>query len=239
MSNKDNIKETENKINPEKDIQGEKDKNNNEKNENKDGKNKEEEKDNNIIIENQEDEKEEDTKNINNEDSTGIIDKEDVEHKKEDTKDEIEKDIPESILNTEQDNEPEKNLGEKESQDFPEEEVYRNDSSGLIEQGDGIVEWHIENIFNEDGKRYSKRELKSNPPLLIIKDNYGDEATFILTEKLALHLRDSMNLVYNAYYNIETKGYKEDATKWWMRKTLPLLVIAVLLAISILLSFIQ
>lgn len=128
-------------------------------------------------------------------------------------------------------------VNEKENDEFLEEEVYRNDSSGLIEQDDGIVEWHIENIFSEEGKRYNRRELKSNPPLLVIKDNYGDEATFILTEKLALHLRDSMNLVYNAYYNVETKGYNEDSTKWWMRKTLPLIVIAVLLAISIILSF--
>lgn len=75
--------------------------------------------------------------------------------------------------------------------------------SSLIEQNSDnkIVYYEVENIYsNKNKRRYKNRyKLRSNPPILIIKDDSGNEASFVLTENLTDELSDTLKQVKKAY----------------------------------------
>lgn len=74
--------------------------------------------------------------------------------------------------------------------------------SSLIEQEDRLVYYEVENIYsNHKNKRFrNKMNLKKDPPILIIKDDYDNEANFLLTENLTDELLNTLSEVKRAYY---------------------------------------
>lgn len=74
--------------------------------------------------------------------------------------------------------------------------------SSLVEQKDRLVYYEIENIYrNPKSKAYKNRLLlRRSPPILIIKDDFDNEANFFLTENLTDELIDSLQQVKRAYY---------------------------------------
>lgn len=77
--------------------------------------------------------------------------------------------------------------------------------SSLVDQKERIVYYEIENIYsNEENKRYkNKMQLKKSPPILIVKDDFGNEAIFYLTENLTDELTHTLKEVKRAYYGFD------------------------------------
>lgn len=74
--------------------------------------------------------------------------------------------------------------------------------SSLLQQEDRLIYYEVENIYkSENSKVYrNKLSLKNSPPMLIIKDDYENEATFKLTENLVDELTNTLHEVKRAYY---------------------------------------
>ncbi|HHT98336.1 MAG TPA: hypothetical protein GXZ90_10640 [Clostridiales bacterium] len=74
--------------------------------------------------------------------------------------------------------------------------------SSLLQQEDRLIYYEVENIYkSESNKVYrNKLSLKNSPPMLIIKDDYENEATFKLTENLVDELTNTLHEVKRAYY---------------------------------------
>lgn len=77
--------------------------------------------------------------------------------------------------------------------------------SSLIEQDERLVYYEIENIYVDSKKRRYKNRLKlrKNPPVLIVRDDYDNEASFYLTENLTEELINTLNQVQRAYYGFD------------------------------------
>lgn len=73
--------------------------------------------------------------------------------------------------------------------------------SSLIGQEERLVYYEIENIYRDSKKRMYKNKfsLKKEPPILIMRDNYGNQAEFYLTENLTDELIDTLGEVKRAY----------------------------------------
>lgn len=75
--------------------------------------------------------------------------------------------------------------------------------SSLIEQEDVVIYYEIEGIYKsnkKDKKEYkSSRDLRKEPPVLVMKDNIGNEAQFELTVNLVRELIDTLSEVDRAY----------------------------------------
>lgn len=73
--------------------------------------------------------------------------------------------------------------------------------SALVEQNDRIVYYEIENIYDNENKRTykNKMSLYKQPPILIIKDNVGNEVEFFLTKNLTNELLHTLNEVKRAH----------------------------------------
>ncbi len=80
---------------------------------------------------------------------------------------------------------------------------------GIFKQEEGVISWTIMNLFDENGKQYGKRELKLNPPVLVIEESSsGDRSEMILSKEFALSMSKLLNRVYYGYYGIEKKPRK-------------------------------
>ena len=77
--------------------------------------------------------------------------------------------------------------------------------SSLVDQKEQIVYYEVENIYsNEEKKKYrNKMQLKKDPPILIVKDDFGNEAIFYLTENLTDELVHTLKEVKRAYYGFD------------------------------------
>lgn len=77
--------------------------------------------------------------------------------------------------------------------------------SSLVDQKEQIVYYEVENIYsNEEKKKYrNKMQLKKDPPILIVKDDFGNEAIFYLTENLTDELIHTLKEVKRAYYGFD------------------------------------
>lgn len=116
-------------------------------------------------------------------------------------------------------------------------EIDRSEDRGLIEQNQSVVVWRIENLHDTDGKIFSPRALKANPPTLIISDGEDNEVTFLLTKNLAMHLNGAFSQVYHAYYGISTKSSDNPGSfAWNLKRSSPFIVIIVLLIVAFVLS---
>lgn len=103
----------------------------------------------------------------------------------------------------------EKDLATNETSDDSEEiEDLENDEliekdylSVLAEQSDRVVFYEISNIYKNEKKREYKNkfELRKDPPILEIKDNFGGEVDFLLTENFAKELMAGLKEVDRAY----------------------------------------
>jgi len=78
----------------------------------------------------------------------------------------------------------------------------------IFKQDDGVVSWKIENLFDAEGKQYSKRELNANPPVLTIEGSNEAKAEFILTKDFSRSMSEILNRVHYGYYGLEKKPKK-------------------------------
>lgn len=123
------------------------------------------------------------------------------------------------------------------TEEFNDKEIDRSEDRGLIEQNQSVVVWRIENLHDTDGKIFSPRALKANPPTLIVSDGEDNEVTFLLTKNLAMHLNGAFSQVYHAYYGISTKSSDNPGSfAWNLKRSSPFIVIIVLLIVAFVLS---
>lgn len=78
--------------------------------------------------------------------------------------------------------------------------------SSLVEQNDRVVYYSIENIYQSKSRRRFKNRMKlrKEPPVLIIKDDLGNEAIFYLTENLTDELSETLRQIKRAYYGFSS-----------------------------------
>lgn len=78
--------------------------------------------------------------------------------------------------------------------------------SSLIKQEDRLVYFEIENIYNNPKKKVFRNRFKmrKDPPILVLKDNFGNEAQFCLTENLTDELSEALKQVKRAYYGFHS-----------------------------------
>lgn len=74
--------------------------------------------------------------------------------------------------------------------------------SSLINQKDRMVYYEVENIYHDPNKKTFKNrfKLRRDPPILLVKDDLGNEAKFYLTENLTDELSETLRQVKRAYY---------------------------------------
>lgn len=74
--------------------------------------------------------------------------------------------------------------------------------SSLLDQGDRLLYYEVENIYRNYSKKLYKNRLvlKKDPPILKVKDDLGNEAEFYLTENFVDELDQTLKQVQRAYY---------------------------------------
>lgn len=117
--------------------------------------------------------------------------------------------------------------------------------SSLVEQEDRLVYYEVENIYrNSQSKAYkNKFNMRKDPPVLVVKDNYGNEAEFHLTENLTDELIHTLGEVKRGYLgfsgpidlNRPTKLI--DKIKYYFKKNpfkiaFPILLIIIIVVLS-------
>lgn len=83
--------------------------------------------------------------------------------------------------------------------------IQQDEDFVVVQQEDAVVKWDIQGLYDENGKVRSKRSLRNNPPMLVISDSLGDNATFVLTRELSGVLARHFDNTYRAYYGIRPK----------------------------------
>lgn len=86
--------------------------------------------------------------------------------------------------------------------------ISQEDRLTIIEQLDNVISWRIDNFYDDDDNPYSKRKLKSDPPVLRLEKSDGDFAEFMITEDFANSLSHLFNSIDKAY-----KGYSPKKDK--------------------------
>lgn len=74
--------------------------------------------------------------------------------------------------------------------------------SSLLDQGDRLLYYEVENIYRNYSSRLYKNRLglKKDPPILKMEDDLGNEAQFYLTENFVDELSETLKQVQRAYY---------------------------------------
>lgn len=83
--------------------------------------------------------------------------------------------------------------------------LHHDEDSVIAQQEEAVVSWDIRGLYDEQGKVRSKRSLKNNPPLLVISNSNGENASFVLTKNLSGLLARHFDNTYRAYYGIRPK----------------------------------
>lgn len=83
--------------------------------------------------------------------------------------------------------------------------LQQDEDTVIVQQEDAVVKWDIQGLYDESGKVRSKRSLRNNPPMLVISDSLGENATFVLTKELSGILARHFDNTYRAYYGIRPK----------------------------------
>lgn len=81
----------------------------------------------------------------------------------------------------------------------------QSEDSVIAQQEEAVVSWDIQGLYDEQGKVRGKRSLKNNPPMLVISDSNGENATFVLTKDLSAILARHLDNTHRAYYGIRPK----------------------------------
>lgn len=86
--------------------------------------------------------------------------------------------------------------------------------SALVNQQDRMVYYEIENLYQDTVKQRFKNRLKmrKDPPVLIVRDDFGNEVKFYLTENLTDELSTTLKQVKRAYLGFSGPS-DEDAPK--------------------------
>lgn len=71
--------------------------------------------------------------------------------------------------------------------------ILEDQALGLLRQSEGVVTWSVSGLYKDNGDLRSRIALKSDPPVLTIKDSQSGEAKFVLTEALVDQLGSVMN----------------------------------------------
>ena len=84
-----------------------------------------------------------------------------------------------------------------EEEDFDEEELFDNEDLKDYE-----MQYTIEGLYaDKEGYKFkNKYTYRSNPPILYITDNIGNEASFALDKNTVKRLRSDLDEVFNALY---------------------------------------
>ena len=83
--------------------------------------------------------------------------------------------------------------------------LQQDEDTVIVQQEEAVVKWDIQGLYDETGKVRSKRSLRNNPPMLVISDSLGENATFVLTKELSGILARHFDNTYRAYYGIRPK----------------------------------
>lgn len=83
--------------------------------------------------------------------------------------------------------------------------LHQDEDTAIAQQEDAVVSWDIQGLYDETGKVRGKRSLRNNPPMLVISDSLGENATFVLTKNLSGILARHFDNTYRAYYGIRPK----------------------------------
>lgn len=83
--------------------------------------------------------------------------------------------------------------------------IHQDEFSVVAQQNEAVVKWNIEGLYDEDGKVRGKRSLRNNPPLFVVSDSNGEEATFVLTKELSGVLANHFENAHRAYYGIRPR----------------------------------
>lgn len=91
--------------------------------------------------------------------------------------------------------------------------------SALVNQQDRMVYYEIENLYQDTAKQRFKNRLKmrKDPPVLIVRDDFGNEVKFYLTENLTDELSKTLKQVKRAYLGFSGPS-DEDAPKDFLGK---------------------
>lgn len=73
--------------------------------------------------------------------------------------------------------------------------------SSLVEQEDRMIFYEVENIYkNYSSRRYrNKFNLRKDPPILVMRDDLGNEAEFMMTENLVKEMESTIKEIRRAY----------------------------------------
>lgn len=126
------------------------------------------------------------------------------------------------------------NLSDEESLEELDKIVSKNDevmekdylSSVVKQKEETLVYFEVENIYSDPEKRAFRNRLKMrrNPPILVIKDDNGQEVKFKLTENLTDELTETLKQVKRAYFgfsgpsDINKPGTKLEKVKFYLNK---------------------
>lgn len=121
--------------------------------------------------------------------------------------------------------------------------IERDYLTALAEQNDGkLVYYEVENIYKSPSSNMYKNKLRlrKDPPTLVIKDDYGNEASFKLTENLNNDLSRTLNEVDRAYLGfsgpkkLDVPDNFKDRMKYYVKNDffkllLPVIVIGIVM----------
>lgn len=124
-------------------------------------------------------------------------------------------------------------------------EVLTEDKDLLIfQQAENIVTCEIENLYKDSGTVRSKFSLKSDPPIFVIKNSFGESAQFAVTKNLAKKLEKLFGDVSLAYAGVDPsarkpiipKGgsFKEVFTGFVKNNTFLMVIICILIVLVVL-----
>lgn len=83
--------------------------------------------------------------------------------------------------------------------------IDESDAYGIFKQEEGVISWTITNFIDADGKQYSKKELRANPPVLTLESSNGDKADFVLSKDFSASLATILQRVHYGYFGVEKK----------------------------------
>lgn len=90
------------------------------------------------------------------------------------------------------------------------EKIELTEDLGIFKQHqEGLIAWSIENFYQEDGTVRSKRELRTDPPILRIENASGEQVDFLLTKQFTRSLYESLETV-----NYGLFGVKKSKSRW-------------------------
>lgn len=115
--------------------------------------------------------------------------------------------------------------------------------SSLVSQDDRLIYYEVENIYNDPKKKVFRNRLKMrrDPPVLVIRDDFENEAKFYLTENLTDELSETLRQVKRAYYGFNNPSDIHmpekfiDKIKYFIKKN-PFKVLSTILLLLFILS---